>query len=201
MKIMEYNNQTKNTNSRRRGAELEDALLDAAEEELKAVGYSRLTIKGIAERVKTNRSVLTRRWNSRIELVVAIFSRHGGITAEPPNTGNLRTDVLTLMNRFLSRFLEFGKDVMLGILSDIASGYSPSFDLQKQILESNVKCMLAIMEQAEARGEARPDIPTIVLTLPINLLRAEMLISQRVVTQDFLENVVDEIFLPLVRNR
>jgi Transcriptional regulator len=193
------NSTTGNTDSRRRGVELEDALLDAAEEELKTVGYNGLTMKGVAERARTSRSVLNRRWNSRLELVIAIYRRNGSITIEPPNTGHLRSDVLTLMNWFLARVSEIGKDVILGMLSDTASAYEPSFDLQKDIHESNLKWMSAIIEWAVARGEVRPDIPSIVLTLPIDLLRAEMLISHDGVTQDFLEKVVDEIFLPLVK--
>ncbi|WP_434509923.1 TetR/AcrR family transcriptional regulator [Desulfitobacterium sp. AusDCA] len=198
---MENKNSTlENKDSRRRGVELEDALLDAAEQELNAVGYNAFTIKGVAERARTSRSVLNRRWSSRVELVLAVLSRHGLIRTEPPNTGHLRTDVLALMNSFLARVSEIGKNVILGMLSDTANGYESSFDLQKHIHESNSKTMSIIIERAVARGEARPDISSIVITLPIDLLRAEMLISHDVITQNFLEKVVDEIFLPLVRN-
>lgn len=196
---MEHNISPENTDSRRHGAELEDALLDAAEQELNTVGYNGLTMKGVAARAKTSRSVLNRRWNSRIELVLAVLRRRGLITTEPPNTGCLRTDVLALMNWFLAQVSEVGKDVILGMLSDTANGHDPSFDLQKDIHESIIKWMSAIMKQAVARGKARPEIPVIVLTLPIDLLRAEMLISRDTITQDFLEKVLDEIFLPLVK--
>lgn len=198
---MDDNNATmENIETRRRGSELEDALLDAAEQELNAVGYNSLTMKGVAERAKTSRSVLNRRWKSRIELVLSVFLRHGLIRTEPPNTGLLRTDVLALMDSFLSRVSEIGKDVILGMLSDTANGHEPSFDLHKHIHESNLKSMSAIIERAIERGEARPNISSMILTLPIDLLRAEILISHDVITQDFLEKVVDEIFLPLVRN-
>ena len=49
------------------------------------------------------------------------------------------------------------------------------------------------LKRAVARGEARADIS------PIDLLRAELLISWEIVTQNFLEKIVDEIFLPLIR--
>ena len=196
---MAHNTGTENTDSRRRGAELEDALLDAAEEELKAVGYNGLTMKGVAERAKTSRSVLNRRWNNRLEIVLAIYRRNGSITMEAPDTGHLRSDVLAMMKLFISKVLEIGKSVILGMLSDAVSGAVPSFDLQRDIRESNIKCMSAIMERAAARGEARSDIPATVLTLPFDLLRSEMLISRNEIPQDFLDRVVDEIFLPLVR--
>jgi AcrR family transcriptional regulator len=195
---MEDNKRAKNMESRRYGAELEDALLAAAEQELNAVGYNGLTMKGVAARAKTSRSVLNRRWHTRLELVLAVLRRRGLITTEPPNTGHLRTDVLALMNWFVSQVAVIGKDVILGMLSDTASGSEPSFDLQSDIHESIANWMSAIMEQAGTRGEARSEIPSIVLTLPIDLLRSELLIRRDPVTQDFLERVVDEIFLPLV---
>ncbi len=49
---MEHNTAPENMDSRRYGAELEDALLDAAEQELNAVGYKGLTMKGVAARAK-----------------------------------------------------------------------------------------------------------------------------------------------------
>jgi len=179
---------------------LEDALLDAALEELQAMGYKDFTMQGVADRAKTNRSVINRRWNSKAELVLAIVRRNGSIISmDPPNTGTLRTDVLALMSRFVSKFEELGTDVIIGIMSDSMTDSSPSFDLQGHITESNLKMMSVIMDGAVARGEARADISPMILTLPIDIVRAELLISARTVTKDFTEKVTDEIFLPLVK--
>lgn len=84
-----------------------------------------------------------------------------------------------------------GKDVVIGMLSHTASGYHLSFNLQKHIHELNLICMSAILEQAVGRGEARADVSAIIFTLPIDLLRPEMLISREIVTQSFLEKIVD----------
>ncbi|MFL0196023.1 TetR-like C-terminal domain-containing protein [Clostridium sp. WILCCON 0269] len=144
--------------------------------------------------------IISNAYCSRIELVLAIFRRNDSIQSmDIPNTGKPRSDVLMLMNWFVSRFLEMGKDVVIGMLSDTATGYHLSLDLQNHIHESNLICMSVILEQAVGRGEARADISAIIFTLPIDLLRAEMLISREIVTQSFLEKIVDEIFLPLVR--
>jgi hypothetical protein len=48
--------------TRRRGDALEHALLDAAWDELQAVGYAGLTIEAVADRAGTSRAVLYRRW-------------------------------------------------------------------------------------------------------------------------------------------
>jgi len=65
--------------TRRRGAKLEAALLQAAWDELTAVGYAALTMEGVAARARTGRAVLYRRWPSRSELVLAASRRHAAI--------------------------------------------------------------------------------------------------------------------------
>src|SRR3546814_11202702 len=62
-----------NVKTRRRGAALEAALLDAAWAELLGGGYSAFTIEGVAVRARTSRPVIARRWSSRGDLALAEF--------------------------------------------------------------------------------------------------------------------------------
>lgn len=57
--------------TRRRGTELDHALLAAAWEELIEKGYENLTMESVAERAKTSRPVIARRWTDRQALVLA----------------------------------------------------------------------------------------------------------------------------------
>ena len=54
---------------RRRGAALETAILDAGWDQLLDGGYERFTIESVAERSSSARSVLYRRWPSRLDLL------------------------------------------------------------------------------------------------------------------------------------
>ena len=63
---------------RRRGSELEGALLDAAWEELQANGYAGLTYDAVAARAGTSKPALYRRWPTKADLVVATM-RHAGL--------------------------------------------------------------------------------------------------------------------------
>src|SRR5215472_16899601 len=89
--------------TRRRGAVLEDAILDAAWDELTAVGYGRVTMAGIAARAGTNKAALYRRWPNRTELLAAAIDRRVvPLGEQPASTGSLRGDaiaVLRAMNR------------------------------------------------------------------------------------------------------
>src|SRR5690606_9634111 len=82
---------------RRRGAELEQAILRAAAAELQEVGYARLTMDRVAKRAGTNKNAIYRRWPSRAELGVAAYRQLVRDTMELPDTGSLREDALTIL--------------------------------------------------------------------------------------------------------
>lgn len=179
---------------RRRGAELENVLLDAAWDELMATGYSGLTMEGVAARAQTGKQVLYRRWKNRADLVVAAMRyRTGSIMEDIPDTGSLRDDVLAVLGRMTDRFESLGPDVIHGLLAE-----APTMDPEVFTRMSGV--MRTIVDRAAARGEIpTADVPDRVLTAPINLLRHEMLLSRDPVDPATATSLVDEIFLPLVR--
>ena len=85
---------------RRRGASLEDAILDAAWEQLTAEGYGHFTIDTVAARARTSKPVLYRCWKTSDELLHAAIRHRGAVTAVPdPDTGTLRGDLLALLGR------------------------------------------------------------------------------------------------------
>src|ERR1044072_9456488 len=76
---------------RRRGSELEDALLDAAWSEVTERGYGALTFYAVAQRAGTTRPVVYRRWGTKPELVRAALAHVGRRDPMPdPDTGSLR---------------------------------------------------------------------------------------------------------------
>src|SRR5690349_10368408 len=85
--------------TRRRGEALEEALLDAAWEELRQRGYAGFTMESVADRARTGRQVLYRRWPSRRDLVVATISRYFDRNpVPPPDTGSLRGDLIAYLS-------------------------------------------------------------------------------------------------------
>src|SRR4051812_36599778 len=55
---------------RRRGAALEDAILEAAYAELSETGYSSFTVEGVAARARTGKASIYRRWPTRARLLL-----------------------------------------------------------------------------------------------------------------------------------
>src|ERR1700691_5041431 len=106
--------------TRRRGAALETALLDAAWSELQSVGYAKLTMERVADRAQTSRAVIYRRWSSRHELAIAALPpQQPAGPGRIPDTGTLRQDVLPIMRRAARRISDIGPATVTGLLNDL----------------------------------------------------------------------------------
>lgn len=181
--------------SRRHGATLEDALLQAAWEEVSAVGYANLTMEGVAARAKTAKTVLYRRWPNRAALVLAAIRRRvGPIASQIPDTGDLRQDVLIVLRQFRDRYQQFGPDITHGLMTEL-------HNIPTDVFEVTPGVMMTILTHAAQRGEVRLDkITPRIAALPGDLLRHQLLLSGGSASEAFLAEVLDDIFLPLVMN-
>ena len=179
--------------SRRRGAELEETILAAVWEELTEVGYARLSMEGVAARARTGKQVLYRRWRNRAELVMAaVRHRTGSIVDRIPDTGELRTDVLDVLGQMAQRRLDMGADTIHGVLAELP-------DLDPEMFGIGRGVMRAVLENAATRGEiTTSDLPAMVVTLPIDLLRYQLLLSRDPIEESTLTEITDDVFLPLV---
>lgn len=185
---------------RRRGAELDSAILDAGWEQLLDAGYAGFTIDAVAARSASARSVLYRRWPTRLELLEAVIRRRGEIDViDVPDTGTLRGDVLAVLTDFNARRAgTMGLfAALLGAYYDEAGG-SPA-KLRALFVPDGPSIMSQIAERAVARGELATLPPPRVLNLPADLLRHELFMTMAAVPQDTIIEIVDDVFLPLVK--
>lgn len=187
--------------SRRRGATLESAILQAAWDELAAVGYANLTMERVAIRARTSKAVVYRRWPGRPALVLAAMRQQAPLlSGEVPDTGELRGDVLALLRRISRRLGEVSQETIYGLLADYFRDAELFSYLQTQVLQIGADVMTTILQRAAARGEVRLDkVTRRMATLPVDLARHELLITRAPVPETALIEIVDDIFLPLVR--
>jgi AcrR family transcriptional regulator len=183
--------------TRRRGATLEHALLDAAWQELQESGYAKLTMERVADRAGTSRAVIYRRWRNRPELVIAAMRHHQPVlSGSIPDTGTLRGDMLAVLRRASTRITETGPNTVIGMLSDLLSDEQAFDKILEQLRGGEV--MSSVLDRAAARGESRENISPRLARLPLDLLRHELILTHHPPSQDTLEEILDEIFLPLV---
>jgi len=190
------------TSSRRRGQELEDALVDAAWAELVEVGYGRFTIDAVATRAGTSRPVINRRWHTRSDLAIAAIRRQRvSRPVSTPDTGSVRDDLIGLLrdaSKYRSEIAALFSVQMGEYFAE--TGKTPA-DLRAELLGERQQPFG--IEQILERGIARGEIDQARLTdrianLPIDLLRHELLMTLHPVLDETIVEIVDTIFLPLV---
>jgi AcrR family transcriptional regulator len=188
---------------RRRGTELEEAILDAAWAELEERGYHGLALDGVAKRAGTSRPVLARRWPNRTALATAALGRH--MARNPisvPDLGSLRDEICLMLRRLsdLARpdmirlFFDMQKD-----LADRHSSFAAiRADMRAQIVDPDI--VQTILRRAIDRGEVdAARLTPRIMSLPADLARHEILMTFEPLSDDAIKQIVDEVFLPLVR--
>ena len=186
---------------RRRGEVLENALLDAAWGELIDHGYDALTIEAVAARADTSRAVVYRRWATKPVLVQAAIVHGMRPGLQPvPDTGSLRSDLLEAAKRVNANSARLGISLMARLGSYYVESGASFADLRSSILGGKSSGLESMLQRAVERGEIDPAklTPTIE-QLPFDLIRYQILTTFKPVPQEYVAEVIDTIFLPLVR--
>jgi len=191
--------QAQRTRQRRRGPELEAALLEAAWHDLVDVGFARLTMESVAARAKTGVAVLYRRWANKDDLVIAAI-RHFGAThfLDIPDTGSLRGDMIALLSSFGGTRVVFAA-TMSAVFSGLmaSAGLTPA-QVREMVLPDRPQSG-QVFARAHQRGEIDLDrVPPAVLTMPFDLVRHDMLMTYKPIPPERVHAIVDDLFMPLV---
>jgi len=187
--------------SRRRGSVLEAALLEAAWEELIHGGFERFTFEGVAARSGTSRTVIYRRWDSRPALAVSAV-RHYWEThpVAVPNTGTIREDLIEYMTESSIGRGDFPSFLMSTGMKEYFEETHTSFDEFRKEILPNETGIHELYSRSIERGEIDPrKLSPRVASLPFDLLRHEAFLSGKSVPRSAIEEIIDQIFLPLVR--
>ncbi len=188
---------------RRRGPELESALLDAAWDELVEVGFANLTMESVAARAQTGIAVLYRRWANKDQLVLAAIAHYGRVhPVEISDTGSLRGDLLaalTAFSRARASFIALAAGAAFsGLLA--STGLTPAQARERILSEQLPRGDEIVYRRAHERGEIDLDqIPSAVRAMPFELVRHDLLMTLEPLSRARIEAIVDELFLPLAQ--
>ncbi|WP_460406837.1 TetR/AcrR family transcriptional regulator [Actinophytocola sediminis] len=185
---------------RRRGQALNDAIFAAAMSELTEFGYQNFSMERVAERARTGKTSVYRRWPSRAELVVDALLHNLPGKQEPPDTGDLRRDLLTTL-RHMADFLDGPTgEAVRGLMSETLHDRELATVARAKILDTAPAPYLTILTRAATRGEIRPQaLQDHVAAVAPTLLRQHFLIHGAPIPDDVLTRIVDDVMIPLVR--
>ncbi|WP_327298324.1 MULTISPECIES: TetR/AcrR family transcriptional regulator [unclassified Streptomyces] len=186
-------------NPRRRGEELEKAILTAVLDELAEVGYAGLTMERVAVRARTGKAALYRRWPGRAELVIDACAARRLTDADLPDTGALRTDVVAVLRQLSAKFATSHGDILRGLLTEAM--HDPEFArlVRERVGPAGPGPIQSVLLRAAARGEIEPWVPgSRRATVAVDLLRNHYLLYGAPVPEEVITEIVDDVYLPLL---
>jgi AcrR family transcriptional regulator len=193
--------------SRRRGRELEQAIFDATLGVLADVGYTGLTMEGVASRAHTGKAAIYRRWSNKDDLIVDALDNELQIKRdEPPDTGSIRGDLLAMMRAMAAFLVSPAGSAMHSIMNECVHGRGridesgPEYMIKRRVIGPRQQMVFDALRKGVERGEVRPEAvcPRVVDVGPA-LIFSSFLAQGGPIDDAELVAIVDEVLVPLVR--
>lgn len=142
------------TPTRRRGAQLEAAILDATWSELAESGFAGLTYEAVARRAQTSRSVIYRRWATLAELTEqAVLREVRSRVTIIASTGNFRQDIIDTLVENLNRKADIAVVASIQLAEYFKESDSSIAHIRQVMFGNRGDRLLApIFARAEERG-------------------------------------------------
>lgn len=186
---------------RRRGRALQDALLEATWTEIREHGYDDLTFDAVAARAQTSRAVLYRRWPSKQDLVLAaVIHAVSQDSKTAPDTGSLRGDVIGLLRAANGSRVRLATQLFTRLGAFYEESGTNLADLSAFVLGGRGGFLDDVIQRAIDRGEIMAEhVTDRIARLPVDLFRYEIMFTLQPVPDRTIEEIVDEVFLPLIK--
>jgi len=184
---------------RRLDGERQQAILRATYELLGEAGYQGLRVDAVAARAKASKATLYRHWPSKPALVSDAVRFCKGAGEAMPDTGDLRGDLVTWFGVLGETVAGEEGPIMAGLF--MAMHQDPELAAELRSMRSpKTPIAAAICARAEERGELRPgyDAGLIDEIVP-GLFFMHHFAHGKPLDAQFIDHVVDDIVLPLLR--
>ena len=128
------------------------AVLHATLQELGRVGYGALRIEDVAALAQVNKTTVYRRWPTKQELVAAALRSPEAASEEPPDTGEVRSDVLAILREMVERT---GSPEGIAILRAMTSERDNAelAAVARALREERMRRFAMVIERGVDRGE------------------------------------------------
>lgn len=130
----------------------ETEFLTVTLELLQRNGYERLTVDAVATAARASKATVYRRWPSKAELVLAAFIEGVRQAGAPPDTGNLRSDLLALGATACEQSGRHASTIG-AVLAELARNPALGEALQREFLDQRRAIMVQVLRRAADRGE------------------------------------------------
>lgn len=193
------------TAQRKRGAALEDAILEAAYAELSEVGYTAFSVEGVAVRARTGKASIYRRWPSRAQLLLDAVCSQSPLPRECGLDVQFGPEVSTAdaLRQIACTITDILNSPAGNVMRSIKCEATGDPDLARAIDERfqapRRAMMIGLLRRGIERGEVRPgaDTPVVAEVLPAVLMHRVILQREPVTAARIIE-IVEQVLLPLI---
>ncbi|MFD7867409.1 TetR/AcrR family transcriptional regulator [Streptomyces sp. NPDC057682] len=135
-----------------------DAIRRAVFEELAAVGFSRMSIEGIARRAGVGKTAVYRRWKSKLHLVQDLVTAVAVQGMPAPSTGSLYTDIRAVLDLAAYGLRHpLASQVIPDLLVEAARNPEIADTIKAVLLDPQQGIAAVVVREAVARGELPGD--------------------------------------------
>jgi len=188
--------------ARRRGLTLEQAIFDAVVQQMSTVGFSGLTMEGVAACAHTGKAALYRRWQCKEDLVVDALNHMLPAFDCPPDTGNVRDDIAQALMLMLDVVNSDAGCALSVLMAELKHEHEFVKTLQTRVFAPRKAMMQGIFDRAVARGEIDAgSITPLTVDVGPALIIHRLLCDGPPIEARFADDVIDQVVLPLLRAR
>lgn len=190
------------SSGRRRGPELERAILDAALEQLSTIGWNALTMEGVAAGAHTGKAALYRRWPSKADLVTDALRTGLPALGEIADRGSIREDLYALCVRMRDVMHSRAGQALRALLHECDHEHADRFRvlIWSGLHEPAHGLIEELVRRGIGRGDVRPDATA---PLVVDVIPAMMMYRAKVCGSEWgdadIAAMIDEVMVPLLR--
>ncbi|MER7581296.1 TetR/AcrR family transcriptional regulator [Kitasatospora sp. NPDC097691] len=182
---------------------MENAIFEAALDQLTSGGYARLTMEGVAGAARTGKAALYRRWASKDELVIDALDATLPRPYDTPDLGSARDELLQLIGGFTAAVGSRVGAALHALMAEIDQERAEVFKgfINDRVIEPTTETILEILRRGAARGDVRPGAatPLVADVIPAMLLYQAKIRGFQDLGPDFATRLVDEVLQPMIR--
>jgi AcrR family transcriptional regulator len=187
-------------NTRRRGLDLETAILDATLDILADGGMAALTMEGVAAAAHTGKASVYRRWPSKEDLLVDAMSHALPPLDASPDTGSVREDLLALLRIMVDAVNSRSGCALQAFMFDNSVDKALIAVVKQRVMEPRQQMLIDALARGRDRGEVRPDaVDARTAEVGPALIVHQFLMNGPPVPDAFVVQLVDNVLMPLLR--